>query len=173
MTQFEYLSTFVSILYAIMVGRAVSTLASLTFNNANWRHVAWIAVLLVNILQTWWKGWSGHDELYHYGWFILSVAQTIPLMFAVATLTPAKRPDDWSKYFEDNRIRFFASYGTFWIIIGFSNFMGSGNWKGAIGPLLFSIAGATLKNRYVQTVIPVIFLTIFILVGVNMARNGV
>jgi hypothetical protein len=173
MTQFEYLSTFVSILYAIMVGRAVSTLASLTFDTVNWRHFAWIAVLLVNILQTWWIRWSGHDELYHYGWFILSVAHTIPMMFAVATLSPVKHPDNWSTYFEDNRIRFFSSYGTFWIIIGFSNFMGNGNWTGAIGPLLFCIVGATLKNRYVQTVLPVIFLTIFILIGVNMAWSGV
>jgi hypothetical protein len=173
MTQFEYVSTFVSILYAIMVGRAVITLAGMSFRHASWLHVSWIAILLVNILQTWWIRWSGHDEVYHYGWFILSVAHTIPMMFAVATLAPVKPPDYWSVYFEENRVRFFSSYLAFWVIIGISNFFGGGGWKAIIGPILFSIAGALFKNRFVQTAVPVIFATMFVLVGVMMVRHGV
>jgi hypothetical protein len=173
MTQFEYLSTFVSILYAIMVGRTITVLAGLARENVSWRHVVWIAILLINILQTWWMRWGGHDEVYHYGWFILSVLHTIPLMFAVATLCPSKTPDSWSTYFEANRVRFFASYGTFWVTIGLSNFMGGSNWTGTLGPLIFTIVGAIFPHRYVQTVIQIVFLMVFATIGVSMAMKGV
>ena len=168
MTQFEYLSTFISILYAIMVGRAIATLSGLSLETIYWRHVAWVAILLLNILQTWWKRWSGHDDLYHYGWFLLAVAHTIPLMFAMATLTPSDRPDKWSTYFEKSRVRFFAGYSTFWVIIGFSNFMGGGSWTGAILPLVMSTIGASSGHRIVQTIVPLYFAIMFIAVGVGM-----
>lgn len=173
MTQFEYLSTFVSILYAIMVGRTITVLAGLTRENVSWRHVVWIAIILINILQTWWIRWSGHDEIYHYGWFILAVLHTIPLMFAVATLCPAKSPNNWSEHFAAIRVRFFVSYAMFWDVVGLNNFLGGSDWLGLAGPLLFSIIGATVPHRHVQTAIQVIFLTMFTAIGISMVRQGV
>ena len=67
MSHFEYLITFVSFVFAIVVSRILVTLAELEFKKISWLHVGWLVVLALNIFQMWWIRWSWNDELgYNY-----------------------------------------------------------------------------------------------------------
>jgi hypothetical protein len=168
-THFEYITIFTSFLYAIMVGRIVNTLAGLGSGRMAWRHVAWLVILLVNLAQTWWIGWSGHDFEYTYGFYILSLALAVPLMFSVAVLTPTNDPEDWVTYLASSRVRFFVAYGIFWLMIGLSNYLGGGEWRGPIVPFIMSVVGASVVNRYVQIGTLIFFATAFMGMGIRLA----
>ena len=168
MTQFEYLTTFTAFLYAIMVGRAVITLAGMTSGSRYSRHILWLVVLIINLFQAWWLRWSGHDDQLTYGSYLLSIAHTIPLIFAVAILSPAKEPGDWKSYLESTRVWFFISYALFWVAIGVSNFFLGSNASGAIGPFFLCVLGAATAQRHVQWGIPLFFLLVFILIGISL-----
>jgi len=81
MSQFEYLVTFTAFLYAVMVGRIFITLSGLSLKNLDRLHVAWLIILVANLIQAWWKGWSFHDMEYNYGLYLLEVAHNIPFFF--------------------------------------------------------------------------------------------
>ena len=170
MTHFEYLTTFKSFLYAIMVGRIITTLAGLSWKQLTWQHVGWLVILLINLVQAWWKMWSGHDSVWSYGFFIISMAHVIPMMYAVVVLTPAKDPADWAEYLAANRVKFFVAYAVFWVAIGVSNYLGGANWGGTIVPFLLMALGASTANRFVQNGLIVFFAIVFVLIGISMSR---
>jgi hypothetical protein len=66
------------------------------------------------------------------------------------------------------RVRFFLSYGLFWLTLLISNYIFSGDPFTIIGPVVFSIVGATVKKPAVQWLLLFLFITIFILVGIAM-----
>jgi hypothetical protein len=171
MTQFEYLVTFTAFLYAVMVGRIFITLSGLSLKNLDRLHVAWLIVLVANLIQAWWKGWSFHDMEFNYGLYLLEVSHTIPLFFAVGALTPNREPEDWSIYFQSIRVRFFLSYILLFVTLGISNYVFSGIWYSTIGAIIFSLLGLLFKNRIVQWAVVLIFMLMFIAIGIRMAQG--
>lgn len=170
MTHFEYLTTFMSFLYAIMVGRVFMTLSGLSFKSIDWRHVGWLVVIVANLLQAWWKIWGFHDLPLTYGLYLALIAHTVPFMFAVGVLTPNTAPDDWSSYFNSVRVRFFLSYCAFWLTMGLSNFLFTGIWYTTLVPFLLTLLAAVSKNRFVQWGVLTLLLTLFVLIGIRMSQ---
>ena len=171
MTQFEYLVTFTAFLYAIMVGRIFITLSGLSLKNLDRLHVAWLIVLVANLIQAWWKGWSFHDMEFNYGLYLLEVSHTIPFFFAVGALTPTREPENWSIYFQSIRVRFFLSYTLLFVTLGISNYVFSGFWFSTIGAIIFSLLGLFFKNRIVQWAVVLLFMLMFIVIGIRMTQG--
>ncbi len=94
------------------------------------------------------------------------------MIFAVAILSPAKEPEVWKTYLESVRVRFFISYALFWAAIGVSNFFYGGNASGSIMPFLLCVLGASTAQRHVQWGIPLFFLMVFIVIGINLTLRA-
>lgn len=163
MSHFEYLNTFVSFVFAIMVGRILVTLSELSFKKISWLHVGWLVVLMLNMLQIWWLRWSGNDEAeYNYFDYLFMLTPAFALAFAVAALTPTHEPQDWSEFLKSKRIQFFSTYGFFWLSIVGNHIYYGGDWKGAAGPIVLCALGALIKNRYFHFALLGWFIFIFI-----------
>jgi hypothetical protein len=173
MTHFEYLAIFISFLYAGMVGRIFVTLSGLSLKTLNWQHVGWLAVLFINLIQAWWKGWSFHDAQMNYGLYVAYLAHTVPFMFTVGVLTPVKDPGNWTEYFQAVRVRFFLSYGLFWLTLLISNYIFTGDPFTTLVPVILSIIGATVRKPVVQWILLAFFTTIFLMMGIAMTTGAV
>lgn len=173
MSHFEYLNTFVSFVFAIMVGRTLVTLSDVTFRKISWLHVAWLVVLTFNMLQIWWLRWGFNDDQgYNYFDYLLLLGPAFALAFAVAVLTPSDEPADWSEFFQEKRVQFFSSYGVFWLTLIGSHLYYGGNWNGVAVPVLFCALGAAIKNLYFQYVLVVFFISIFALRAYRLGMGG-
>lgn len=164
MSHFEYLITFVSFVFAIVVSRILVTLAELEFKKISWLHVGWLVVLALNIFQMWWLRWSWNDELgYNYFDYLVFLAPALVLVFTVAVLTPSDEPEDWSEFMKSKRIPYFVSYGLFWLSILGNHLHYGGYWKGAVAPIILCALGAVFSNRYFQYLLLVFFASVFVL----------
>ena len=161
MSQFEYINTFTSFLFAIMAGRVLVTFSELVIRKISWYHVGWLCVLTLNMLQTWWLRWSGNEQTYSYIDYLVFTSIAFTLAFSVAVLTPTDSPDDWSEFFQTRRIKFFASYAVFWLTLVGSNYYFEGQWQGAVSAMILCILGALISNRHFQSLLVIFFLGMF------------
>ncbi len=151
MSHFEYLNTFVSFVFAIMVSRIVVTLSEVAFKKISWLHVGWLIVLAFNMFQMWWLRWSYNDSQgYNYFDYLIFLAPAFALAFTVAVLTPSDEPPDWSEFLKSKRIQFFSSYGIFWLTLISGYIYDGGDWRGVAGPFVLCVLGVLIENKYFQ-----------------------
>ena len=75
MTQFEYISVAVALLFAIAVGRLLTSLPSVFDRERRYGvHAAWVVYLLLYCALQWWQFWLLRDHVFDTVDFILALA---------------------------------------------------------------------------------------------------
>jgi hypothetical protein len=173
MSHFEYLNTFVSFVFAIMVSRILVTLSEVSFKKISWLHVAWLIVLAFNMFQMWWLRWSYNDgQGYNYFDYLIFLAPAFALAFTVAVLTPSDDPPDWSEFLKSKRIQFFSSYAVFWLTLMGGFLYDGGSGLGVLAPFILCVLGALIKHKYFQYVLLTFFILAFILRAYQMGAGA-
>lgn len=166
MNQFEFVITGVSLLIAIMMGRVISTLSSLNAKTLYWRHAGWVLVLTFQLLLAWWLSWRYRELTFTAQTYFAFLAPLLVLMYAVATLTPSGRKDDWADYFESIRVRFFVSYSLFWVALFVSQWILMDRVRLPVVPFMLCVIGASTGNRVVQWAVLASMAIFFVVAGV-------
>ena len=103
MTQFEYLSVAVSIIFALSIGRLSAAIPSVVdAHRRDWLHLGHFLCLLLVQMQFWWRMWQFNDvpEWDFFGFVMLF---SIALLYYLAThlLVPVGHSDvgDWRTHF--------------------------------------------------------------------------
>jgi hypothetical protein len=165
MSHFEFVYTGFSFLVALMMGRILLTLAQLDPKSVDKRHVGWLVVLLIHAMLFWWLSWRYHDVDFSVHKYFALLTPALILVFTISILTPDKESTDWAEYFECKRKRFFGSYTVFWVVLGFSQYVLSGEIAPSVVPLLLSVLGVSFGNKFVQWGVLLLMGTVLTLIG--------
>ena len=87
------------------------------------------------------------------------------LLFTVTILTPRESSVDQSSFFDDRRTRFFSWYASFWVLLGFSQYVLSGEIRPSVVPIALCIIGLFSKSTIVHRALPILMGIGFILIG--------
>ena len=164
MSQFEFTLTLFSILIAVIFGRLVSTLSSITSRTADYQHVGWLFVLLLNLLLSYWLFWESRNDATTFAEYVALLTTGGLLIYAVCLLTPSAVQDDWHGYFDGVRARFYMGYGGHFASDTLFEFLlhrdVSANWI----PIGLCIFGALVPDKRAQWLTLSLFLLTFTLV---------
>ncbi|MEE4659184.1 MAG: hypothetical protein V2J89_01870 [Halieaceae bacterium] len=160
MTQFEFILTLFSILIALMVGRVINTLSSLSFATADRKHIGWLFALLLNLMVAYWVFWEARNDVMTFAEYLAFLTTAGCVIYAVSVLTPASTPRDWSAYFWRVRARFFSAYLAFWASDALFDYLLDGTVKPAIAPIASLLLGALSRDNRAQWAALLLFLLV-------------
>ena len=160
MTQFEFILTLFSILIALMVGRVINTLSSLSFATADRKHIGWLIALLLNLMVAYWVFWESRNDVMTFAEYLAFLTTAGFIIYAVSVFTPANTPADWSTYFWRVRSRFFLAYLAFWASDAVFEYLLDGAVKPAVAPIALLLMGAAFKDNRAQWAALVLFLAV-------------
>ncbi len=164
MTQFEYVSVAVSLVYALAFSRLLgSALAALRSPARYSVHAAWMLALFLIGAFSWWRFWTVRD----FDWsgplfaYALLPPAIISLLVSALIGDDAEKPRSYRDVFVRNRVLFFGLYG----LLSLSGFLGT--WLFDLAPwfkvnqfqlvmiagLVFSAAGIALPSHRAQVAI--------------------
>ncbi len=116
MTQFEFLSVFISIVLAFGVSDILSSWGEqVRLRNEirhYWLHIVWGFLVLIVMVQAWWGLWRLRDRTeWLFSDYLLLIAPYLLLSFIAYVLTPSIKEGktDIKRYYYDNSRWFLAS----------------------------------------------------------------
>ena len=167
MSQFEFISVPVALLYSFVVARLMTGLGpALDHDRRYWVHLLWLAQIIGACITTWWGFWVTQDSHWTASRFLLVLALPgIQLLRVSALLGEAPASVvSFRAHFYENRSRFFA--------IGFvGNLIGAGilftdTRPVALAPLsalaislAFNALGFAFSNARLQASLAVVFVS--------------
>ncbi|MEM0954537.1 MAG: hypothetical protein AAGI24_10400 [Pseudomonadota bacterium] len=163
MTQFEFILTLFSILIALMVGRVINTLSSLTFASADRKHIGWLVGLLLNLMVAYWMFWESRNDVMTFAEYLAFLTTSGFIIYAVSVITPASTPADWSAYFWRVRARFFLAYLAFWASDAVFDYVLNAEIQPSVAPIALLLMGAAFRDNRVQWAALVLFLAVQII----------
>lgn len=103
MTIFEYLMVMVSIILALALAQSLRGVTEIVTNpNRYWIHSAWVAMIIILIIQTWWGYWD-FSGMSHWtlATFLYVLLMPILIFLAAYLIIPAYRSkdSDWADHF--------------------------------------------------------------------------
>lgn len=111
MSQFEYVSVAIALVYAIAVARIVGALpAVLAPERRYWVHASWAFVMLLAAVSTWWTIWGLREVEWtalRFAW-ALTVPALIHIRAGVLVSEDPAAVACWRARYFDNRVAFFA-----------------------------------------------------------------
>lgn len=107
MSQFEYITIFVSILLALAVAEVLAGLGRLIREREHvriyWVHVAWMLLMILSVTQSWWVIWNlrGHEFTNFFEFLAVVVPRFIWVLVAFLLSPPltSGRPFDLREYY--------------------------------------------------------------------------
>ena len=110
-SQFEYVSVALALLYSFAVARLLTALPSVAATGHRyWIHTAWVTVVLLATVTTWWTVWSlrGVDwTAWRFIW-VLSVPALIHLRAGILVSDVPVGVESWKDHYYEKRTAFFA-----------------------------------------------------------------
>ncbi len=111
MSQFEYVSVALALLYSLVVARLLSAVPETTRKGARYGpHTAWVFVVLFATAVTWWSVWSLREVAWtalRFVW-ILTVPGLIHLRAGILVSGAPASVESWQDHFYENRVPFFV-----------------------------------------------------------------
>ncbi|MFK8050034.1 MAG: hypothetical protein AB8B81_16520 [Halioglobus sp.] len=112
MSQFEFVSVAVALLYSIAVGRLLGSLSDIFDSNRRyWVHAGWAVYLLLFSALSWWNFFAAaHDFEFGPITFLLTLCTPALVIVRAQLLTgrPSQEIASYRQHFYDNRVPFFA-----------------------------------------------------------------
>ena len=111
MSQFEYVSIAIALVYSFAIARLVGSVSSVfAADRRYWVHIVWLGVILFASISTWWGNWSLREVEWNtlrFVWALLGPA----LIHARVTILVSEAPGSvasWRDHYFANRVLFFA-----------------------------------------------------------------
>lgn len=158
MTEFEYISVALALIYALVVGRLVAALPdALEPAKRYWPHVAWIVALLLACAVAWWSMWALRDVVWTAPRFLFVLSFPAIMYLRAAYLTGDRNDTvvSYEAHFYAVRVRFF----TIGVLIGLEGFLIS--W----------VVGIAEPGTFRQGQIPGLVLIIVNLLGATITNH--
>ena len=112
MSQFEFVSVAVALIYAVAVGRLLSDLPTVFEPRLRyWVHAGWVVYLLFYSAVSWWNFYVAAQDLeFNPATFLfaLSIPSLVVVRANLLLGPPAGRPDSYRRHFYEKRRPFFA-----------------------------------------------------------------
>lgn len=169
MTQFEYVSVGIALVYSFAVARIVSALpAILAPRRRYWVHSLWAFILLLAAVFTWWSIWTVREV--HWTPLRFTWVLTVPaLIHARAGVLVSEHPgsvESWRTHYFENRVPFFV-IGVLVALNGaaFPWIVGAEPWRAPswIALLIISSAGLLSEKPPIHAVVVTANLVLIIL----------
>jgi hypothetical protein len=110
-SQFEYVSVALALLYSFAIARLLTALPSVTARDRGYAiHAAWVFVVLLATVATWWTVWTLRDvrwTAWRFLW-ILSVPALIHLRAGILVSDAPAEVESWKEHYYGRRVPFFA-----------------------------------------------------------------
>ena len=110
-SQFEYVSVALALLYSFTVARLLTALPSVVAPGRRyWIHAAWVAAIILATLVTWWTVWALREVSWtalRFVW-ILSVPALIHLRAGLLVSEAPAAIESWHDHYFQKRIAFFG-----------------------------------------------------------------
>ncbi len=181
MTIFEYLMVMVSVVLALALAQLLRGITEIVTNpNRYWIHTAWVAMMVLFVIQFWWAYWDFNVVS---NWTLLTFLYVLlsPILLFLATymLLPVHRSED-----TDWQVHFFAiRFWLFLTLIGISLFSTFVSWiflgTSLLHPyrvfqaLIFTLAvvGLISKRQKVHGPLVVLYISVFLLSQIIVRMN--
>ena len=111
MTQFEYVSVAIALVYSFAVARIISALpAVLAEHRRDWIHALWAMILLMAVASTWWGIWRLRDVEWTALRFVwaLSVPALIHVRVGLLVSDQPTAVTSWREHYARIRVPFFG-----------------------------------------------------------------
>ena len=111
MTQFEYVSVAIALVYSFAVSRLIAALPSVFVpESRDWIHALWAIILLFAAVFTWWSIWSYRDVQWTALRFVwaLSVPALIHVRIGILVSDQPRAVSSWREHYEKTRVPFFV-----------------------------------------------------------------
>ena len=167
MSQFEYVSVAIALVYSFAVARIIAALPSVfSSERRDWIHALWSVVLLGAAAFTWWSIWNFRQVEWNALRFVwaLSVPALIHVRAGILVSEEPRAVASWRDHFESIRVPFFSVGIAIMANLALLPWVtGSVPWfephGGAAGALLLSTLyalGIAFRQRAVQATIVVL-----------------
>jgi hypothetical protein len=111
MSQFEFVSVAVALVYSFAVARLLAALPSIVAPDKRyWTHLVWVAVVMLALAANWWQLWLFRETTWNSLRFIwiLSVPALIYLRVGVLISKAPEAIRSWREHYYQTRVPFFA-----------------------------------------------------------------
>jgi hypothetical protein len=181
MTIFEYLMVMVSIVLALALAQLLRGITEIVTNpNRYWIHTAWVAMMMLFVVQYWWAYW---DFSAVSSWTLLRFVYVLlaPVLLFLSTylLLPVYRPKDpdWQVHFFSIRFWLFLTLiaaslvGTLgsWVLLGASLLHPYRVFQAMMLALL--VVGLISKKHRVHGPLVIVYMSVFLISQIVIRMN--
>lgn len=172
MSEFEYVSVGIALVYSFTVARLLAALpGALAADRRYWVHALWVLVLLLASVTTWWTIWylrAVEWNALRFTW-ALSMPALIYLRAGVLLSASPEDVESWRDFFYECRVPFFAvgvviacNFVALPAVMGITSWFSLRRVLALAAMLVISVAGLASANRVLQGVLPVANLVMII-----------
>ncbi len=187
MSQFEYLTAFLSLVQAFAVSRILAGLGSVIRERDRiefyWVHVAWMILAILGVCQIWWTMWGFRSsEVAHFPQFIAYVLPSFLFVLVAYLVVPEPGSTshlDLRQYYFDHRKWLFGllavslvSLALSRVALGHDRLLGPQTGLRLIAASIAAYLGTTDSRRIHATAVILVYVLYFMSVGVMMFRSA-
>ena len=173
-SQFEYLSIAISMVFAISVSRQVAAIPYVFSKSRwDWLYAGYFLAILLMQWQFWWRMWSFQSiEVWQFHGFVLMMTGTFAYYLATFTLIPDKPENcrSWREHFEYRFRWIIGSIGFIWFVGGVISWilLDFNPPPPFYITVLLCVFGASIQNRILHWLVLVWLILLLGLITVNL-----